>query len=102
METIQLWAQYRKKTTYFRPDDWRVMGPQANVKFYTNYPGVMFKAPEADLQAPSLKFKDKKDREKKMEKLQTMSGAVGHMSCEMIVDTNTEVVRIDNTQRPTG
>ena len=98
METIQLWAQYRKKTTDFRPDDWRVMGSMANVKSYTDHPGaVMFKAPEVDPQAPNLKFKDKREREKKLEKLQTMAGAVGHMGCELIVDINTEVVRIATT-----
>ena len=98
METVQLWAQYRKKTTDFRPDDWRTMGSLPNVKAYTDHPGaVMFKAPECDPQAPSLKFKDKKDREKKSEKVQTMVGAIGHISCEMIVDINTEIVRIGNT-----
>lgn len=98
METVQLWGQYRKKTTDFRPDDWRIMGTLPNVKAYTDHPGaVMFKAPEVDPQAPTLKFKDKKDREKKLEKLQTMAGAVGHISCEMIVDINTEIVRVMST-----
>ena len=32
-----------------------------------------------------------------MEKLQTMSGAIGHISAEMIVDINTEVVRMIST-----
>ena len=98
METTQLWAQYCKKTTDFRTDDWRIMGSLPNVKAYTDHPGAaMFKAPEVDPQAPNLKFKDKKDREKKLEKLQTMAGAIGHMSCEMIVDINTEMVRIGAT-----
>jgi hypothetical protein len=61
METVQLWGQYRKKTTDFRPDDWRIMGGLPNVKSYTDHPAaVMFKAPEVDPQAPTLKFKDKK------------------------------------------
>ena len=61
METVQLWGQYRKKTTDFRPDDWRIMGALSNVKAYTDHPtAVMFKAPEVDAQAPTLKFKDKK------------------------------------------
>ena len=34
---------------------------------------------------------------KKLEKLQTMAGAIGHMSCEIIVDINTEMVRIGAT-----
>ena len=71
------------------------MGSLPNVKAYTDHPeAVMFKAPEVDPQAPALKFKDKKDREKKLEKLQTMTGAVGHISCEMIVDINTEIVHV--------
>ena len=37
------------------------------------------------------------DREKKLEKLQTMAGAMGHISCEMIVDINTEVVCVVST-----
>ena len=32
-----------------------------------------------------------------MEKLQTMSGAIGHIGAEMIVDINTEVVRMIST-----
>ena len=32
-----------------------------------------------------------------MEKLQTMSGAIGHIAAEMIVDNNTEVVRMIST-----
>ena len=36
-------------------------------------------------------------KEKKLKKLQTMTGAVGHISCEMIVDINTEVVRLMST-----
>ena len=98
METTQLWAQYCKKTTDFRPDDWRIMGSLPNVKAYTDHPGAgMFKAPEVDPQAPNLMFKDNKDREKKLGKLQTMAGAIGHMSCETIVDINTEMVRIGAT-----
>ena len=61
METVQLWGQYRKRTSDFRPDDWRTMGGLFNVKAYTDHPlAVMFKAPEVDPQAPNLKFKDKK------------------------------------------
>ena len=46
METVQLWGQYRKKTTDFRQDDWRTMGSLPNVNAYTDHPGaVMFKAP---------------------------------------------------------
>ena len=61
METVQLWGQYRKKTTDFRPDDWRTMGGLPNVKSYTEHPAaVMFKAPKVSPQAPSLKFKDKR------------------------------------------
>ena len=36
-------------------------------------------------------------KEKKLDKLQTMAGAVGHISYEMIVDMNTEVVRVMST-----
>ena len=32
-----------------------------------------------------------------MEKLQTMCGAIGHIGAEMIVDINTEVVRMIST-----
>ena len=42
-------------------------------------------------------FSSFQEREKKLEKLQTMTGAVGHISCEMIVDINTEVVRLMST-----
>ena len=42
-------------------------------------------------------FSSFQEREKKLEKLQTMAGAVGHISCEMIVDINTEVVRLMST-----
>ena len=46
------------------------MGSLPNVKAYTDHPGAgMFKAPEVDPQAPNLKFKDKKDREKKVGKV---------------------------------
>jgi hypothetical protein len=58
METVQLWGQYRKKTTDFRPDDWRTMGGLPNVKSYTEHPAAaMFKAPKVDPQAPTLKTK---------------------------------------------
>lgn len=58
-EHIQLWGQYRKKTTDFRPDDWRIMGALPNVKAYTDHPrAIMFKAPEVDPDSPTRKFKD--------------------------------------------
>ena len=65
--TKQLWGQYRKKTNEFRPDDWRKPGSQVNIKAYTEHPeALMFKAPEIDAEAPDLRFKDRKEREKKV------------------------------------
>ena len=68
------------------------------IRIYTEHPEARsFKAPEVDPEAPELKYKDKKEREKKDVALQNMVGASGYMTAELVVQADLEIKRLDTT-----
>ena len=55
------------------------------------HPGASsFKAPEADPECPPL-YQDGKEREKKYQMIQNMTGCCGHMVAELLVNLETEM-----------
>ena len=114
-EVISVWAQARKITDEDQSQDWKKIVVSSEVKAYTDHPAARcFKAPLADAEAPELKYKDKKDNEKKVSDtfftlgllclfcfqatmLQTMTGAAGHMASELLVEADEETAKITAT-----
>ena len=97
-EVVRLWAQARRSTDDYSAEDWKKTPANADVKSYTSHPGARsFKAPAVDSEAPALKYKERKDHEKKAEVVQSMIGAAGHIAAEMLVSADEEVARITQT-----
>ena len=112
-EAITVWAQARRITEEDQSQDWKKIVLGTEVKAYTDHPAAKcFKAPSADAEAPDLKYKDKKENEKKVRitpytsrlnvslqatMLQTMVGAAGHMASELLVAADEENLKITAT-----
>ena len=97
-EVLRLWAQSRKVTDDYNAEDWKKTAFNPDIKTYTSHPGAKsFKAPCVDSETPPLKYKEQKEFEKKAEIMQTMVGAAGHLSSEMLISADEEVARLTQT-----
>ena len=76
-EVKRIWAISRKVDEESHPDDWKKIGVNSDIRAYTDHPGACsFKAPAVDVEAPELKYRDKKEAEKKVTYFSTKSPTV--------------------------
>ena len=77
---LQVWAQARKTSTDYGPDEWKVVSLQPYIKKYMlHHEALPFKAHEPDHNVEPLEWKREKDLEKQLLTIQNAVGAAANM-----------------------
>ena len=95
---IKVWAQARRVSAEYGPDEWKSAKLQFFIKKYTNHPKALpFKAHDVDHNVEPLEWQKEKDLEKNLLVLQGAVGAAANMTAGVLDVCNEMIASILET-----